>query len=448
MNDITSSFNMRDNRYGDSNSIRTLGKSEHSHGNMTRSHSPTKLHNQNHFQNKTFQFQEPSKSNNTNYNNNENNNNNNKNNNNNNNSTLTKQNCVKMKRSRLDMLDNSQLTSFPLAPPPSSEKVTESLKSPEINAQEPQTSRPDSQLFEIDPIVLVEDYIKSKQLGGKKLSVIDLKTSLRTFDSMDPMELPQGPNYLTHAKSILSGTSSQTISSSSSSRGPTPHIPSSQTSSLLLTKCSADESSIATSDFYSAKTQPSTDFYSAKTQPSLSSACSIHTNVSSTPTLKLTDTYDLTLGEFSMPCTSSLKYCVVCETPLYELSSLLTDDSKASGNYSEFVCSNCTERYEMLSKLIENFDMMTSIPEEGSINDLEELLEQPATKKLRGGQTSNGFSTHLINKLQNQLHCNSSNFNTSQQIDRKSAMWLLEAKEKLRWRWRISGLLPQFLKRD
>lgn len=332
------------------------------------------------------------------------------------------QRVMRTKKSRLDMLDHSQLTSFPLAPPPSSsEKVTERLKSPEINAKEFPTARPDSQLFEIDPIVLVEDYIKIKQLGRRKLSVVDLKTSLKTFETVDPDELPKGPNYLTKARSILSELSTASQSS---------QLSSSQPDSLLLTKCSIEQESLAT-----------TDYYSAKTSQSLSTACSIHTNVSDAPTLKLTDSHELTLGEFSMPSSSSLKYCVICETPLYELSSLLTQDS----NFAEFVCSNCTERYEMLSHLVENFDQsiseMRTIPEDASMDDIEKLLSQPAQKK-----SKNEFSNLLMNRLQNQLE--HKQVPRRQVIDRKQALWLLEAKKKLRWRWRISGLIPQFLRKS
>ncbi|CAM9014373.1 unnamed protein product [Wickerhamomyces anomalus] len=408
MNDITNSINMRDNKPSSIHSKTTIRRAHKSnvspsfqHRSIKSTFSPTSLKPQIY---KDTETREPSKYTQI---------------------FAHEQQILKNKKSRLDMLDNSQLTSFPLAPPPSSEKVTESLKSPEINAQEIPSSRPDSQLFEIDPIVLVEDYIKAKELGRRKLSVVDLKTSLKTYESMNPADLPEGPNYLTKAKSILS----ETISSHQSQLG------TSQTSSLLLTKCSAEEEgSIAT-----------TDFYSAKTSQTLSSACSIHTNISNAPTLKLTDSHDMTLGEFTMPsASSSLKYCVICETPLYELSSLLTQDSQ----FSEFVCSNCTERYEMLSNLIDNFDHSISelraIPEDASIDDIEELLNQPANKKSRNN-VQHGFSSTLVSKLQNQLEYKGTT--QRQQIDQKSAIWLLEAKKKLRWRWRISGLIPQFLKR-
>lgn len=409
MNDITSSIDMRDNRQNSihSKSIRKAGKygmeSVVEEGSFRSFQCPTlkpQSQNNQHIHQELFK---------------------------NTPKFASKNYLLRNKKSRLDMLDNSQLTSFPLAPPPSSEKVTESLKSPEINAQV-SNSRPDSQLFEIDPIVLVEDYIKHKQIGRRKLSVMDLKTSLKNYESVDPLDLPQGPNYLTKAKSILS----EKLNIASSSQPS--QLSTSHTSSLLLTNVSTEQDSIAT-----------TDFYSAKTSQSLSSACSIHTNVSNAPTLQLTDSHDLTFGEFSIPCSSSLKYCVICESPLYELSSLLTQESQ----YSEFVCSNCTERYEMLSALIDNFDQtiseMRAIPEDASIDDIEELLNQPANKKSR--INSPGFSTILVNKLQSQLE-GKTHAAPSPRIDRKSEIWLLDAKRKLRWRWRMSGLIPQFLKKN
>ncbi|CCH42339.1 hypothetical protein BN7_1883 [Wickerhamomyces ciferrii] len=403
-------------------------------------------------------------------------------------------------KSRLDMLDNSQLTSFPLAPPRvCSEAITNgnNLKSPEINAQDIIQSRPNSQFLDIDPIVLVEDYIKQKQLNRKKLSVMDLKTSIKTFNSMDQNESPQGPNYLTRAKSILSETFPSSLQNSQHDNQDH-QLPSSQPSTLLLTKNSIDdeEESITSSnqDFYSAKTSQSR---------SLSSTGSIHTNVShisnisNVPTLKLSTSNDQTFGEFSIPSTSvfassttslistdsnningdsSLRYCVICDSPLYEISSLLTQDNQ----FSEFVCSNCTEQYEQLSKLIESFDQsisgMKSIPEDSSIDDIEELLNQPVLKKTKIESLSsskyNGFSSHLVNKLHTQLESSNLSPRSPQRFNRplmhhhqqqrhqhtqqhqqqtnlnsRQSQWLNEARRKLRWRWRLSGLLPQFLEK-
>jgi hypothetical protein len=111
----------------------------------------------------------------------------------------------------------------------------------------------------------------------------------------------------------------------------------------------------------------------------------------------------------------------------------------------EFVCSECTEKYEALSKLVDDFDEQMSgcrtLPR--NIENIEEALSRPLMKR-KHNAVDFGFSMDLITKLQRHLEDKDSRFSSGFGTS-KEQIWLMEAKRKLRWRWRINGLLPRFL---
>jgi hypothetical protein len=339
--------------------------------------------------------------------------------------SLRKLDSMHTKRSKLDILDQ-QLTSFPLAPPPPKEDSSQLLKSPEFNAQDPPSKT--NSIFESTAIVLVEDYIKPKRLGRKKFSVADLRTSLKAFEpeSEEICEEDAQESYLRRAKSILSMNATPKLANSVDTKS----------SSLLLTM----------SHLHNDDAGNMTDIAShssIQTRGIDSSMSSLQSLTTSIATLKLSEAVDVPQAEFSVSQESSLKYCVICDAPLYEISSHLVGCDKM---FNEFVCCNCTERYEVLSRLLDDFEQtisgMSTIPED--VEDIEEALNQPALKRRKNVD----FSKTLVNRLKRHLNGESpeKEFNTI--MDRRSAMWLLEAKKRLRWRWRISGLLPRFIKRN
>lgn len=328
------------------------------------------------------------------------------------------------------MLDQ-QLTSFPLAPPPAPKGSKTFLRSPEFNAHESEqlSSRDSSPLVDNRSIVLVEDYIKSKRLGRKKLSVLELKSTLKNFDTHNPIhehEDAEQVNYITRARSILTMNASSTQSNSIDTKS----------SSLLLTMSHLNND--YSNDCFTACSSHTTDFTSI--------TGSLYSLAGSMATLKLTDSSEFPMAEFSISEEASLKYCVICEAPLYDISSDLVG---SDASFEEFVCCNCTERYEVLSRLLDEFDEslggMMTIPED--IEDIEEALGQPAFKRRKNSE----FSKTLVDRLKGHLTDKSrtaQSLSFEAMMDRKSAMWLLDAKKKLRWRWRISGLVPRFLHND
>jgi hypothetical protein len=352
------------------------------------------------------------------------------------------------KASRLDILDHSQLTSFPLAPPPPKKSDDYISRSPEINAIEPSDSRPTSSYFELDPIVLVEDYIKRQRIARKKLSVFDLKNSMKNLDVNIADDGEQGNgeiNYISRCRTILSNTPPNPRTSSDCTDET--KVP----DQYLLTENTVhryDHEDVFES-LLTPRTSSTECFTIPTSQVSFISQSSLHTlktsshePISGAATLKLSEHSVQAIPEFSLNDTrQSLKYCIICETPLYDLSSHLSPNDK----YVEFVCSECTEKYEALSKLVDDFDEQMSgcrtLPR--NIENIEEALSRPLMKR-KHNAVDFGFSMDLITKLQRHLEDKDSRFSSGFGTS-KEQIWLMEAKRKLRWRWRINGLLPRFL---
>lgn len=337
------------------------------------------------------------------------------------------------KTSKLDILD-SHLTSFPLAPPPP-KKDGLFNRSPEFNAIEDVNTTINSLAGEVDPIILVEDYIKRQKLARKKLSVLDLKISMKTFDNNDHGS--NSTNYLTRCRSILSNNASTSTSRIISVSTNDTRV---DDDAYLLTPYIVEEKESALDNFPTFLEHESTpiehtNILESTSESILSVSFKTSINATSVATLKLLDDFDQPIPEFSLNNEKSLKYCIICESPLYDLSSLLNPSDK----FNEFVCCGCTEKYEALSKLVDDFDQKMSQFDSENIQNIEEALN--VTNFIKG-KNSSLFSKSLVSKLQKQLN---GDFSTEKIHIQK--IWLEEAKKKLRWRWRLTGLLPKFLNR-
>lgn len=382
---------------------------------------------------------------------------------------------LRNKRSRLDMLDNSQLTSFPLAPPLNlrspSTSTTSTTSTPAKcpNTVSMSTSTPIKQkgpantrivsIKEPDPIILIEDYLQPKQLKHKKLSVLDLKKSVKTFDVCEapsqgqerdtaPAQGTEQNNYLFKVKHILSESMESSLRRKQSQH--------------LLTTCDIDDSkdfddSADISEFSATAIEDHDEFFSAKTSqsnfstitPSLFSSSSIKScTTSTTGSLKLgySSEFAHATSYLSTPeIKSNLKYCVICDTPLYEISSYLKDKP-----FKEFVCCNCTEKYEALSDILQDFEqnLQSIMEEEEASDDAEDADDADYSFKCRKlNDQSAQFSKTLISRLKTQLDENiaAGSSKSTSTVDNDAMLWYIEAKKKLRWRWRVSGLIPKFV---
>lgn len=165
-----------------------------------------------------------------------------------------------------------------------------------------------------------------------------------------------------------------------------------------------------------------------------------------------------------IPGSDKLKYCDLCDKPLYEISSIIssTEDRKlASQNeeegesakndishlYNEFICWECINVYEhFLNELYEvevgeekrmqlqtNKDSSSTEKLLSMFNSIRETyhteLSEPPKK-----QTKTAFSTDLIDRLHY--------LSTMSEPQKNGTEWLNNLRQRLRWRWRLENLLP------
>lgn len=246
-----------------------------------------------------------------------------------NNSTKT----IRHQQSKLDLIDDTTLTSLPLPPPPpikrtSTSSGASSLKASSStllhvrrNLHDTLKSHSDKEQVELenkdverddddeeegeeedveyideesqDPIVLVEDYIPRKSSGphmSRQKSLADFKQRILCPDSMSEM------------------------------------------SSIIY----EDEDE----DF------PSSSFRSNNKRSN------------SSDDRQFTKFEDLEAIFGKIPGSDLLKYCDLCEKPLYEISSIINNRKKrVKRNHHEFVCGDCTENYEVF---INEYDVQSN----------------------------------------------------------------------------------------
>lgn len=137
-----------------------------------------------------------------------------------------------------------------------------------------------------------------------------------------------------------------------------------------------------------------------------------------------------------IPGKQSLKYCDICDKPLYEISSLISnkrfkpsftsfDTKKIDTNlFNEFICFECIDLYEEFLQEIYQDSQQT--------NESKNLKLLLMFKNIQNRSNSNN---KLIEKLK---------FLNSNNIFNEELNWLNNLQNKLRWRWRLNGLLPNF----
>lgn len=172
-----------------------------------------------------------------------------------------------------------------------------------------------------------------------------------------------------------------------------------------------------------------------------------------------TQTEDLEAIFGKIPGSDKLKYCDLCDRPLYEISSIISNTEEHSGMlskrdnitqlYNEFICWECINVYEhFLDELYEaevekarrvqletKKDNFTTDRLLGMFRSIRETYRteimdlQPPRK-----QSKRAFSPDLINRLH---YLSSMSKPKCIETD-----WLTNLRNKLRWRWRLYSLLP------
>ena len=160
---------------------------------------------------------------------------------------------------------------------------------------------------------------------------------------------------------------------------------------------------------------------------------------------------------FDISTNYQLAKCVVCEKPLYEISMLVTEKD----SFKEIVCGFCAVKYEAAAKIFEDYEfessmetsnvsMMSGINSPAEHIGDQEWLTDAGSNAKKENIPSDSFSDGLIRRLHLQLQnevddVEVDNINSKKLSDSIAMMWFIDARKKIRWRWRVSGLLPQFL---
>lgn len=219
----------------------------------------------------------------------------------------------------------------------------------------------------------------------------------------------------------------------------------------------------ATSTIISKLTNPKTPF---------ETRCTSNETLSKTKITRKEQDLEEIFGK--IPGSDSLKYCDLCEKPLYEISSLI--DNKIDSTlehttnetplckenarlYSEFVCWECVETYE------EFFNELCANESDHCKSDFKETIDKNnATGSIRlfeifhginqkyniqnsSGQSELHFSSYLIQKL-SKLNSSADSIPMGAHSRSETFDWVKYLQYQLRWRWRIAGLIPNAFKSD
>ncbi|GAV52243.1 hypothetical protein ZYGR_0AG02340 [Zygosaccharomyces rouxii] len=333
--------------------------------------------------------------------------------------------------SKLDLLDENSLTSLPI-PPPISRDVPPRKRS-KLNpihemrihndpfnrrisygvskkyAHEEEDDEEEKEEEDAGhPIVMVEDYIpptnddQNKRLAEKRVSVSDLKNKMsRNLDMHVPLKLRRNANR------NATPASSVTL---------VPH--------LLDDNINGDDRVDSRHDEPNHITDDVKDILEDLIKPNPQEG------------------HDRYL--FHIARDTNLRKCVICESLLYEVSSLLADRN----DFKEIVCGKCTEKYEEAAKIFEEYEFESSCEssKNSSMSSMDSAVQLTDNSPQPLGNKAN-FSQELISRLQWQLQASMRNDDTrfDKTTDFSMMTWFIEAKKKIRWRWRVSGLLPHFL---
>ncbi|CAR23731.1 uncharacterized protein KLTH0E15818g [Lachancea thermotolerans CBS 6340] len=333
---------------------------------------------------------------------------------------------------KLDLLDDQVLTSLPIPPPKEKHyNATESHVN-EVQMRIHKDNRrisiaPKRQHSEAEsahPIVLVEDYIPQDpsqlRFAKNRVSVSDLKSKIsKSKISRLPIKLKDNRS--------ASAASSLTL---------TPHI-NDDDSFANMGMISEDDECVENQNLA---------FDQHSTETGKTAVADIEHLLEGVLKPSFRGSKDEYLQAFNLE--EKIKGCVICEKPLYEISTLLE-----GRHFREIVCSSCTLRYEETAKILEDYEFETSYDSIDSSRDCsinsEDLLEEtePAIPIANKRFKANTFSPHLINRLQLQIQNipEKEKSRDEHTVDSKTMLWFIEAKRKLRWRWRVNGLIPQFL---
>lgn len=303
-----------------------------------------------------------------------------------------KQHSLKPKSSTLDLIDDTKLTSLPLPPPAKSRKMdSETYNDSMIINTTYDLSYDDSFDVGDDPIVLVEDYVqKPEKLPHSKKKAhehaVSRKQSLDIFKRR--LNKYETLSLLSCNSTVL--TSNMTVSG----------------------KRKISEELTTTSETYA--TRPKEDI-------------------------------EEIFGK--IPGSDNLKYCDICNRPLYEISTVISNNKRPKKEYTtnsqptkslykEFVCWECVDTYEeFFNELYWTESRTETSHQTGDTQCNQNLLRmfKDILQKYQIEPAQGTFSPLLLGTLHHHL---------GQGERHLDLAWLERLRQKLRWRWRLNGLIP------
>ncbi|CCE78834.1 Piso0_000866 [Millerozyma farinosa CBS 7064] len=311
--------------------------------------------------------------------------------------------------SRLDLIDDTRLTSLPFPPPPKARRrkeVAEDALGGDIDGAVSvvDVSIDDSIDEQEDPIVLVEDYLTPKHAFDEK-TYLCRKRSLAMF------------KQVSYQKQNSTSSSLVTLNSE------------------RLTQFEENKRTVSTgSTLYSEGQAPCKG-----------------------------DNLEEIFGK--LPGSGSLKYCDICEKPLYEISTLVnsvhpmrcnTEDSSAACEpcplFSEFVCWECMESYDEYVNGLQEFESIGKSPDttpkssdhsQDTYSRLFSIFESINNKYGRKPVADGSHLANCTNSVgtETNLGLAYNSYAFLAKNSRSSTNWIHVLRYKLRWRWRLSGLL-------
>lgn len=394
--------------------------------------------------------------------------------------------------SKLDLIDDTTLTSLPLPPPPPCKLQKRLSNASRTNST---TSIPQNKIFggdeggETESNYTTENSIQNSSSEEDLNTILDQPIDEDTFeDSEDPIVLIEDyMNKNTNDKPLFDGLLPNQSSLPNLTNG------FDRKKSLANFKQRIYNKNFNFSDSISINSKFSnskfSSFDSNLNRPNNKRTISNVTNDVTQQPSNL-ENWEAIFGK--IPGTDQLKYCDLCEKPLYEISSIInngldhdsdeklrtnsiqTDETLSHLNdlYSEFICWECIEVYEeFLNELYQNelsfdsvpsneniqFQKINAISSKSTNSNLNSLLSlfKSIQSKYENNHHSNpslkkklSFSDDLMNKLYNLNNSAKKAVvdNQLNQFNKKRRIvdsdWVKSLQYKLRWRWRFNGLIP------
>ena len=317
-------------------------------------------------------------------------------------------------KSKLELIDDTKLTSLPIPPPPRPKKVKSvgSFKGQDINKMRELSLDTDCDYDgsvdeSDDPFVFVEDYIHAAFQPGSFSREIDRRQLLFKKKSLASFKKRIQGNLFT----------------SSTSEG-TSRIDTYPADLSTNSDCESFNESL----FYAGNDKEENDIKEV-------------------------------FG--NIPGSERLKHCEMCEKPLYEISSVINHyrnqraesdnppfkDTNGSGSCTEFVCWDCIDIYdgflnsiELMNTLLANSLDTSSGVSISSRNCQKSGISGSLLKYAPLYQRKEfAFSPELISRLHELKDGSLPKFF----ITLKDHRWVVFIRNKIRWRWRLKSFVPR-----